>query len=194
MGCFDPAFGYFGVLIMQSLGVIGIAMVLMFLWRNIRIRVGCGGGGGGAKDDPDSRVDEHTEELLEEELPRPPSTYVCRAFKRSCFWVSIQDMEMRCDIYAKYGVMFVKLVLPVVSLEIAQAFQCKTYDYGYGNSKTWLTSDYTVNCHTTKYLAIKIYAMIMTCILPVGMPLLALRELYRLRYHKREGLTPNERD
>ena len=41
MGCFDPAFGYFGVLMLQTLGVIGIALVL-FLWRNIRIRAGCG--------------------------------------------------------------------------------------------------------------------------------------------------------
>lgn len=87
--------------------------------------------------------------------------------------------------YARYGVTFVKLVLPVVSLEIAQAFQCKPYDYGYEHEKWWLTSDYTVDCDTTKYTIIKIYAIIMTCIFPVGMPILALVELYRLRYHKR---------
>ncbi len=188
MGCFDPAFGYFGVLIMQTLGVIGIAMVLMFLWRNIRIRVGCGG----MNDDGHAKIDDHSKAddepgLIDEpreEIPRPRA-YVCRAFKRKCFWVSLQDMQTRRHMYARYGVTFIKLVLPVVSLKIAQAFQCKTYDYGYNKSKTWLTGDYTVDCHKTKHTIIKIYAIIMTCILPVGMPILALVELYRLRYHKR---------
>ena len=96
--------------------------------------------------------------------------------------------------YARYGVTFVKLVLPVVSLEMAQAFQCKTYDYGHGKSQTYLTSDYTVNCEESKYAVIKTYAIVMTFILPVGMPILALVALYRLRYRKRAEINATRPD
>ena len=198
MGCFDPAFGYFGVLLLQTLSVLGIALVLTFLWRNIRIRAGCGSRTTTNLGDDDGRAkaDEPEAELLDEpreDRPRPRA-YVCRAFKRPCLWMTVQDMQTRQTMYARYGVTFVKLVLPVVSLEMAQAFQCKTYDYGHEKSQTYLTSDYTVNCEESKYAVIKTYAIVMTLILPVGMPILALVALYRLRYRKRAEINATRPD
>ena len=152
MGCFDPAFGYFGVLMLQTLGVIGIAMMLMFLWRNIRIRVGCGGMNVDEDDDhPKADGEPGLFDEPREEISRPRA-YICRAFNCKCFWVTLQDMQTRRHMYARYGVTFVKLVLPVVSLEIAQAFQCKTYDYGYDKSRMWLTEMVAVFDMCTKYI------------------------------------------
>ena len=221
MDCFDRKFGFFGVLIMQTLGVIGIALILMFLWANIRIRAGCGEADPG--DDVYTKLEDHAQEVPGEG-PRHPA-YVFRACKRTWFWV-IVERRRQLPVYARYGVTFVKLVLPVVSYGIAQAFQCKRYDYGYeilnndqtGNrtahsssphcdgdndddycemEKKWLVVDYTVNCHSHQYVyGIMIYAIVMGCLLPIGMPIAALVALYRLRFDSKraEPPTPDDED
>jgi hypothetical protein len=221
MDCFAPTFGYFGVLIMQTLGVIGIALILVFLWSNIRIRAGCGEANTG--DDVYTKLEDHAQEVPEKG-PWPPA-YVFRAFKRAWFWVTVEK-QTQLPVYARYGVTFMKLVLPVVSYGIAQAFRCHRYDYGYvpyevndeewdqtGNStehsnqpncddgyceskRKWLIADYTVDCKSPYYKHyIMPYAIAMGCILPIGMPILALIALYRLRFHsKRTESTTEDED
>ena len=92
---------------------------------------------------------------------------------------------VRRDRFATYGILFVKLVLPAVSLEILQAFACRSYDYGDDEEdKRYLVVDYSVNCSSPFYKFLSSYAAVMCIIFPFGMPFLALLGLYRLRRHK----------
>ena len=189
LGCFDPSFGFFDVLLLQTLGTIGVALLLVWVWRNYRIRGGCCCGNGVIKsDETDEKgsvageVDDnrdHEAQSLQEQLlsPHPPAVH---SWSCLCFWASIEDMPTRSE-YASYAITFVKLVLPVVSLEIAQAFRCSLYHTGGGNTKEYLVADYAINCRSRHYNAVEIYAFAMTCLLPVGMPILGLVALWRLR-------------
>ena len=74
--------------------------------------------------------------------------------------------NVRCNLH--------KLILPAVSLVIAQAFRCNVFDYGMEESHQYLESDYSINCASEKYSFIWVYAVIMTLVFPIGMPLFLL--------------------
>ena len=89
------------------------------------------------------------------------------------------ERPTRRIVFATCGITFIKLILPAVSLVIAQAFRCNVFDYGMEESHQYLESDYSINCASEKYSFIWVYAVIMTLVFPIGMPLLALLGLYR---------------
>ena len=105
--------------------------------------------------------------------------------------LDLEEQKPRRPEYSRFGVTFLKLVLPVVSLEIGLAFHCDQYDVGGGKTKEYLVSDRSVDCNSPYYAVIQAYAIVMALLLPIGLPLFALVGLYRL--HKRRQRRKRQR-
>ena len=72
--------------------------------------------------------------------------------------------------YARWGVVFIKLVLPVVSLEIGLEFHCHSFDYGPSRSRSFLVSDYSVDCDGGSYRAHRALAVVCVVVYVVSIP------------------------
>jgi hypothetical protein len=163
LGCFDAALGYFDVLLLQTLGAFGVAAVFALLWRNQRIR--CGRGLDPTNQCDELQVAEDQPHDLNDDRRRstnasgqdpvfkpppnemtPPSRF-SRAVGCSWFMVRIETMPARRPHFARYGIIFMKLILPVVSVEIAQAFSCYRFNFGGGHHEKYLLADFNVNCN-----------------------------------------------
>ncbi|CAM9562008.1 unnamed protein product, partial [Laminaria digitata] len=57
-------------------------------------------------------------------------------------------------------------IYPSVSFTIFQTFICESLDDG----ETYLRADYSLTCTTSTYTASKVYAAIMVCVYPIGVP------------------------
>jgi hypothetical protein len=78
------------------------------------------------------------------------------------------------------------LCLPAASSEVAKCFRCDSFDDG----TSVLGSDYTIDCHSTRYTKMRSYASFMLAVFPVGIPLWYLFLLWRHRdiiYHRNSG-------
>ena len=74
------------------------------------------------------------------------------------------------------------LILPVISRAVLQTFRCVSYDDGDPNSPTKriLFVDPAVDCDSSLYTFMEAYAVLMTLIWPVGVPIALMVWLGRL--------------
>lgn len=64
-----------------------------------------------------------------------------------------------------YFMVAMLLVLPTISRRVCQTFQCRSYDDG---DFVLLLSDLATSCKSSKHEAFAVYAILMTCLYPIG--------------------------
>mmetsp|Transcript_103801 Transcript_103801/g.298820 ORF Transcript_103801/g.298820 Transcript_103801/m.298820 type:complete len:556 (-) Transcript_103801:141-1808(-) len=74
-----------------------------------------------------------------------------------------------------------KLLLPAISLTISRTFRCNVYDEDESTEIKVLLVDQSVDCDSSDYQLIFVYAIIMVVLFPVGVPLIWLIKLHALR-------------
>ena len=84
--------------------------------------------------------------------------------------------------YTCFGVI---LILPLISRAVLQTFRCVPYDEGdpYVDTKKFLFVDPMVDCNGAFYESMRTYAIVMTIIWPVGVPIALIIWLSRLSQH-----------
>ena len=80
----------------------------------------------------------------------------------------------------------VKLLLPSITRSLFQALKCKEYDAGDEHFVEVLLADHAVDCRSSSYTSMQVYAVVMIALLPVGLGLAALVGLWQLRHVVRE--------
>jgi hypothetical protein len=77
------------------------------------------------------------------------------------------------------------LVYPTTSSKIFSTFQCFSIDDPAGSS--YLRADFSIDCNTNTHMLMRMYAMVMVLVYPLGMPLVYFYLLF-FRYHRQMDL------
>ena len=163
--CYDLAsshhFGYWGTLLLATLGPIALIVLLIVVWAGERALFSLMKWDDDDDDDDDKDIDTMMidEEVEERRLEKMKYKYIT----------------------AVLVVLFV--ILPSTTLTIFQAFSCTDVDPDNvdSDSDLFLEADLTVDCSTQEYHKIRTYAIIMILVYPLGVPLLYFLALYTIR-------------
>lgn len=96
--------------------------------------------------------------------------------------------------YVFISLLFLYMIFPSVSAVIFSIFPCSDVDPDdeeeFGEDDLYLNSDYSISCHSSRYLAARAYAICMVVLYPIGIPAVFMYALF----HFREGIKARTRE
>ena len=101
----------------------------------------------------------------------------------ACWWSRKKKGHRRIHAPLTWFVLATKFSLAALSRTICSGFRCEIFDAGQEGVETFLLADLAIDCTSNAYKTIVIYNTFMMLIFPIGMPLFAVVQMYRLKPH-----------
>ena len=101
----------------------------------------------------------------------------------ACWWRRKKKGHRKIHAPLTWFVLATKFILAALSRTICSGFRCEIFDAGQEGVETFLLADLAIDCTSNAYKTIVIYNTFMMLIFPIGMPLFAVVQMYRLKPH-----------